>query len=307
MIWFVIVAGLLTVTALATILEPIIRQPRSGTEEEEPVATLFRCQLAAIDEELTEGRVTPDQAGAFRIEITRGLLAAANREPAASDAPTRRTAEISWRFGVAITIAGLLPAATIALYYTVGTPAAINRNAGPQAASPHSAAELSAAVDEIKGHLQTAPDDPRSWTQMSRAWRRLGRFPEAHDAFHHTMALAPANIALHAELGEALVLEAQDTVTPAAEDEFAKAPDDPRSRYYAAEAALQHDDPAAAKKKLDALLANAPSDAPWRQTVTDRLAELSQNVGAAPSARASGPTFEKPPPQTPHFNRLESR
>ena len=52
-----------------------------------------------------------------------------------------------------------------------------------------------------------------------------------------------------------------------------------------------HDDPAAAKKKLDALLSNAPSDAPWRQTVADRLAELSQNVGAAPSARASGPTL----------------
>ena len=110
MIWFVIVAGLLTVTALATILEPIIRQPRSGAEEKEPVATLFRRQLAAIDEELTEGRVTPDQAGAFRIEITRGLLAAANREPATSDAPTRRPAEICWRFGIAIAIAGLLPA-----------------------------------------------------------------------------------------------------------------------------------------------------------------------------------------------------
>jgi hypothetical protein len=71
---------------------------------------------------------------------------------------------------------------------------------------------------------------------MSRALASLGRFPEAHDAFNNTMALAPANIALHAELGEALVLEAQSTVTPAAEDEFAKAPDDPRSRYYAAEA-----------------------------------------------------------------------
>jgi cytochrome c-type biogenesis protein CcmH/NrfG len=60
---------------------------------------------------------------------------------------------------------GLLPAATIALYYAVGTPAAINRNAGPEAASPHSAAEFSAAVDEIKTHLQTAPDDPGGWTQ----------------------------------------------------------------------------------------------------------------------------------------------
>src|SRR5206468_199835 len=55
-----------------------------------------------------------------------------------------------------------------------------------------------------------------------------------------------------------------------------------------------HDDPAAAKKKLDALLANAPSDAPWRQIVADRLAELSQNVGAAPSVRASDLARHRP-------------
>ena len=113
MIWFVIVEGLLAAMTLATILEPIIRQPRSGAEEEEPVATLFRRQLAAIDEELTEGRVTPDQAGAFRIEIMRGLLAAANREPATSDAPTRRTAEICWRFGIAIAIGASPPAGSV--------------------------------------------------------------------------------------------------------------------------------------------------------------------------------------------------
>jgi hypothetical protein len=37
---------------------------------------------------------------------------------------------------------------------------------------------------------------------MSRALASLGRFPQAHDAFNHAMALTPANIALHAELGD---------------------------------------------------------------------------------------------------------
>ena len=105
----------------------------------------------------------------------------------------------------------------------------------------------------------------------------LGRFPEARDAYNHAIGLAPNDAALHAEFGEVLVLAAQGKVTPAAEAEFAKAPDDPRSRYYAAEAALQQGDPGAAKQKLQALLASAPADAPWRQTVEDRLAELSQN------------------------------
>ena len=125
----------------------------------------------------------------------------------------------------------------------------------------------------------------------------LDRFPEALDAYNHALALAPDNASLHAEFGEVLVLQAQGAVTPAAEAEFAKAPDDPRSRYYGAEAALQRGDPAAAKQKLQALLADAPADAPWRQTVADRLAELSSGGSAgaatpAASAPAGGPTAQ---------------
>ena len=135
MIWFLIIAGLLTVAALAILLGPVIRQPRPGAEEEETVATLFRGQLAAIDEELTEDRLTPDQAEASRAEITRRMLAAADREPAGSDAQARRASRISWRFGPPIAVAGLLPAAAMAVYFAVGTPAAINRHAGLDTAS----------------------------------------------------------------------------------------------------------------------------------------------------------------------------
>jgi hypothetical protein len=42
---------------------------------------------------------------------------------------------------------------------------------------------------------------------MSCALASLGRLPEAHDASNHTIALAPTNIALHAELAEALVFK----------------------------------------------------------------------------------------------------
>ncbi len=43
--------------------------------------------------------------------------------------------------------------------------------------------------------------------------------------------------------------------------------------------------PPAAKQKLQALLADAPADAPWRQTVADRLAELSPKAVSAAGAR----------------------
>ena len=294
MTWFLVAAAVLSLVVLAILLRPLIGRSRFGAEDAEPAAVLFRRQLAAVDEELAEGRLPPEEAEAARTEITRRLLAAADHDEAQSDMPARRRSENGWRFGAAIGIAGVLPAAALAVYFAVGAPAAIERHAavGADPAAPHSAADLAAAADEIKAHLQKAPGDLKGWTLLGRTLASLDRFPEALDAYNHALALAPDNASLHAEFGEVLVLQAQGTVTPAAETEFAKAPEDPRSRYYGAEAALQHGDPAAAKRKLQALLADAPAGAPWRQTVADRLAELLP--GGAPGGASAGTAGPSP-------------
>jgi cytochrome c-type biogenesis protein CcmH len=291
MIWFWIVAGLLTLAALATLLRPLIRQPRPGAEDGEPVAALYRRQLGAIDDELAQGRLSPEQAAAVRTEITRRMLATAEREGAASAPAAGSATETSWRIGAAIGIAALLPAAAIAVYVAFGAPSAIDRSADTDAAVPHGEAELAAAADRIKAHLKQQPGDLEGWTLLGRTLASLSRFPEARDAYAHAIGLAPGEPALHAELGEVVVLEAQGKVTPAAETEFAKAGDDPRARYYSAEASLQHGEVAAARQKLQALLADAPAEAPWRQTVADRLAELSPSgPSAAADAAASPPS-----------------
>jgi cytochrome c-type biogenesis protein CcmH len=95
-----------------------------------------------------------------------------------------------------------------------------------------------------------------------------------------------------------LVLGADGTVTPEAEAEFAKSANDPRARFYNAEAALQRGDTDGATAKLRALLADAPAEAPWRRVVEDRLAEIGSverrtgsNTSEA-SPRPAGPTAQ---------------
>jgi cytochrome c-type biogenesis protein CcmH len=295
MVWFWIVAGLLTLAALAALLRPLVRRPRPGSGDDEPVAALFRRQIAEIDAELAQGRLMPDQAAAARTELTRRMLTAAEHGEAATRPEMDRGAETFWRVGGAIGIAGVLPAAAIAVYVAVGSPSAIDRSPATEAAAPHGAPELTAAADRIKTHLKEAPDDLKGWVLLARTLASLNRFPEARDAYSHAVALAPGEAGLHAELGEVLVLEAEGKVTTAAEAEFAKAPDDPRSRYYGAAASLQHGNPAAARQKLQALLADAPADAPWRQAVADSLAQLAPSgpsAGNEAAASAPGPTAQ---------------
>src|SRR5262249_29178686 len=156
----------------------------------------------------------------------------------------------------------------------VGAPAAVERSGAPAAAAKtdaHNIAELAAAADQLKERLQREPGHLDGWILLGRTLASLGRFEDARGAYGHAIAMAPDKPVLHAELGEVLVLLAKGVVTPEAETEFAKSDNDPRARFYGAEAALQRGDSASAKNALQALLAEAPEDAPWRKIVKARL------------------------------------
>jgi cytochrome c-type biogenesis protein CcmH len=295
MIGFWILAGLLVLVTLAALLTPLIWRADRSADAEEPTVALFRRQLADVDTELAEGRLAADEAAAARTEITRRMLATVERQNAGADVAGANSADASWRFGAAVGVAGLLPAAVLAVYFAVGAPAAINPPAATGTtggAGPHDVAELATAADQLKTRLEREPNHPEGWALLGRTLAALQRFDEAGEAYGRAIALKPDEAQLHAALGEVLVLAARGTVTPAAEAEFAKSGDDPRARFYSAEAALQRGDNAAATTALQALLADAPADAPWRKIVAGRLAEIAQRDPAAGAKAPAGPNAQ---------------
>lgn len=287
MILFWTVAGLLVAAALLVLLRPLVRPPAGA--DGEPAAAMFRRQLAAIDGEAAQGRLDPEAAAAARTEVTRRMLGAAERDTAAQ-APSG-TGDTAWRLSTAVGIAGVLPAAALAIYALVGTPAAIGGNpavaTSPQA-GPHSEAELATAVQRLRAKVKASPKDVEAWVLLGRTLVALDRYPDSRDAFSHAVQLAPNQPELHAELGEAMVLEAGGRVTPAAEAEFAKSGNDPRARFYGAEAKAQRGDIAGAKAELVALLKDAPADAPWRKVVARQLAQIAPGT-ATPAADDTAP------------------
>jgi cytochrome c-type biogenesis protein CcmH len=293
MMWFWVVAALLVVVALAALLRPLVSRTVRGVGDNEAVLGMFRRQLADIDTDLAQGRLVPDEAAVARAELTRRLLAEADRESKESDLSATSPTELSWRIGAALGVAGLLPAAALGVYFAVGAPAAINSPAAEsasRAAASRDSAEVAAAVDQLKARLEHDPDHVEGWTLLGRTLTRLQRFAEAREAYGRAIGLKPDEPELHAELGEVLVLGARGAVTSAAIAEFAKSGNDPRARFYGAEAALQRGDAAAAKTTLQALLADAPADAPWRKLVAARLAQIAPDDPQASSKALTGPT-----------------
>jgi cytochrome c-type biogenesis protein CcmH len=292
MIWFWTIAGLLVLATLIALLKPLLWANSNDADPGESMVAPFRQQLANLDYEIAQGRLTADDAAPVRAEITRRMLAAADQQAEASQSPTLGAAETSWRIGAAIGIAALLPAAALAVYSAVGAPAAVEPAKGAAAAgAPHDRAELAVAAEQLKARLEQDPGHAEGWILLARTFVALGRLPEARTAYDHAIALAPTEPQLHAELGELLVLMSGGNVTKEAEAEFAKAGDDPRARFYAAEAALERGDRDAATIGLRALLADAPADAPWRKVVQERLAEIAP-AAQSPEPKVSGPTAQ---------------
>jgi cytochrome c-type biogenesis protein CcmH len=295
MIWFWTVAGLLILVALAALLRPLIWRAGRGADEGEAAVAMFRRQLADIDRELAQGRLASEEAAATRTEITRRMLAAADREREEGEFSAVNPGEVSWQIGAAVAVAGLLPTAALAIYFAVGAPAAINPPVAAgtaRGAGPHDATELAAAADQLKARLEREPDHPEGWVLLGRTLASLQRFDESREAYRRAIAFKPDEPQLHAELGEVIVLAAEGTVTPAAEAEFAKSGNDPRARFYRAEGALQRGDNAAAKTALQALLTDAPADAPWRKVVAARLAEIASGEPQASTKTPAGPTAQ---------------
>jgi len=279
MIWFWIVNGLLTLVALAALLRPLIWRAGRGANEGEAAVAMFRRHLVDIDRELAQGRLASNEAAAARIEITRRMLAAADREREQGEFSAANPGEVSWRIGAAVGVAGLLPAAALAIYFAVGAPAAFNPPAAAgtaRGAGAHDITELAAAADQLKVRLEREPDHPEGWVLLGRTLASLRRFGEAREAYGRAIALATGG-----------------TVTPVAEAEFAKSGNDPRARFYSAEAALQRGDDIAAKTGLQALLADAPPDAPWRNVVAARLAEIAPSEPQPRAKTSAGPTAQE--------------
>jgi cytochrome c-type biogenesis protein CcmH len=295
MIGFWVLAAALILVALAVLLRPLVWRAGTDMQRDEPVVAMFQRQLSEVDADMGQGRLAPDAAAAARTEITRRMLAEADEESEQEHLAAATSGELSWRIGAAVGIAGLIPAAALAIYFAVGTPAAIGPSVIASAAgvtAPHDMSDLAAAADQLKARLEQGGDHPDGWALLGRTLATLGRFTEAQDAFAHAIALRPEEPRLHAALGEILVLAAQGTITPAAEAEFAKSGDDPRARYYRAEAALQRGDAATAKTALQALLADAPPEAPWRKAVEARLAEIAPTEPPTGANTPAGPTAQ---------------
>ena len=295
-----LVAALVGLTSLTLVLllVPLLLRRGAPAARDAYNLAVYRDQLAEVERDLARGVLGAEQAEAARAEIGRRILALG---PASG-----QTAPDPRPLAAAVVAILLLPVAALLIYGQLGSPAlpdapfAARTAAATEPAADNPAhLDMTAAVAKLRAQLKEHPDDLTGWLLLARSELSRGHYQEGADAYRRAADLSGHRADVVGDWGEAQVLAAGGTVTPAARQAFKTALDDPqtapRSRYYLALAQMQHGDVKDALKAWRALAADSPADAAWQPLLRQRIAEATAKLGlAAPPASATNPTAANP-------------
>jgi cytochrome c-type biogenesis protein CcmH len=270
-----------------------------------------RDQLTQVDEEAAAGDLDGDQAETARAEITRRLVAAVRAYE-----PIVQGISIGERNFAAAAIAGVIVLGSVGLYGLDDSPdlspgSASRRSAGQPGASAveQLAAATQAQGDEVQSlnpaqgqlggvdemiarlteRLNRNPKDAEGWRMLGWSYFNTERFAQSAAAYAKAIDLDPANAELRSSRGEALVRAADGQVTEEAKAVFAQAlrhdAKDPRGRFFLGLAKEQAGNKPAALDDWVAILNDTDTNEPWVSDLTQRVTELSQEIGIDVSAR----------------------
>ena len=299
----------LTTLALAILLFPLLLRRRADATREAYNLAVYRDQLAEVERDLGRGLLSPEQAEAARAEIGRRILALPNLHmpppqpsPASGGGSLKNIAGEGARHGssagrglaVAAIAVLLVPFAAWLIYARLGSPGLPDQPYAERAAAAKAVAsgvqhlDLSKAIAKISAHLKDHPEDLTGWLLLGRTEVSLGQYAEAVEAYRHAVDLTGHRADIMGDWGEAQVLAANGTVTPAAREAFQAALADkesaPRSRYYLALAQYQQGDAKAALQGWVDLAADSPADAEWQPLLRQRIAEAAAQLGVDPAS-----------------------
>src|SRR5665213_428586 len=276
-LWFLF--ALMTVAAIFAVLWPLGRGGRPQGEGSE--GAVYRDQLAEIDRDAATGLIGAAEAGAARVEISRRLLATVDRPRDRPDATN-----LKWRRAAALVALVGVPVLAVAVYLPLGSPRLADFPLAERSRTADARQPLDNLVAQVERHLEENPTDGRGWSVLAPVLSRLGRYDEAVRAYHNSITYGGDTADRRADLGEAIAAAAGGVVTAQAKAEFERAvaldADQVKASYFLGLAAEQDGRAADAASIWRAMLAKAPSNAPWRPLVHEALAR----VGGGSSAPA---------------------
>jgi cytochrome c-type biogenesis protein CcmH len=250
--------ALLATATVGALLVPLLRSNVPPASRFDGELAIYRDQLAEIERERSSGTLSDAEAASARLEIERRILAAADQAKPAAEGSILLHRLLPPALALAI------PLLALVLYLRIGHPGL--------PAAPF--------VGGVAPPADQTVDVPRL---VAEARARVTANPDDADA--------------QSALGEALTLEADGTVTPAAVEAFNKAlahqPDEARALYYLGLHEAQAGDSGAALKRWRELEARSAPDAPYLPMLRAEIARVARAAGLPADTAMPQPSREQ--------------
>lgn len=291
--------AVMSAATVLLLLRPLMRgvPDAAALAPDAGAVAVYRDQLTEIDADLARGVIDAAEAEAARIEISRRLLAAADAQGEGQSTGSSRgkatpsPAAASQRLAMAV--AAAVPVLALALYLVYGSPSmpgmphreVVETMARQQKLA---SAQVQALITQVEARLREAPQDGKGWDVIAPVYFKVGRFKDAANAFQQAQRLLGESVTRLNGFADATVFAADGIVNEDARKAYERVLQlDPKrieARFWLAMAKEQDGNLAAARADYQKLLADAPAEAPWRATVEERIALVSQRLdGKGPS------------------------
>lgn len=304
-----LVFTLMIAVAAVLVSTPFVRRMERVRLQSAGNLAVYRDQLAEIESEAARGAIDKAQAEGAILEIKRKILTSGRAED-----PVGPPLGQSERKFALIVVTAIVIFGSILMYAIVGSPgvpaampaqarleqpattrlsaAGMQPRAGSadEAPTPRTTGQPQSglpSVDEmiqrVQGKLQRTPDDAEGWRMLGWAYFNVERFPDAANAYARAIELRPGSAEYHSARGEALVRQADGSVTAEARKDFDEAvridPKDARARFFNGLGKEQDGNKAAALADWKKLLAEADPAEPWLPDLRGRVADLQRELG----------------------------
>jgi cytochrome c-type biogenesis protein CcmH len=269
--------ALMTAALLAALVYPLMRGTSATPSPSGFGRAVFRDQLAELDRDVARGVIGVEEAASARNEIARRLIAAVDEPARPPSSPSR------WPFLVVVI---LVPAIALPLYWQLGSPHLEDVALAARLARAVENSDLDALIPQVEAHLAAHPDDLEGWKVLAPVYAGFNRYADAARAYRSILRLSGNPTAdLLAGFAEMLVLADGGTVSGEAARAFDAAlkldPAHLAARYYKGLALKQEGRKREALAVWKALLAEAPGDAGWKQSLEEEIASLSDATAPA--------------------------
>jgi cytochrome c-type biogenesis protein CcmH len=302
---FWMLAALAVLAALATLLWPMLRAPRSGGVAAQ--TALLREQLDALKSAHAAGLVDEASFKSRQDALSAAALKLID-DPSAARPALSGAAKVT-----AVLLLLALPIATMMLYERIGTPNAIGfsgpapgtaqTESGPAATN---APALSQAAETLAAKLKDNPNDGEGWVLLARTYRATENFAEAAKAYERALSLVPESADLLAEAAESKGLSSEPRTLlgeplKLIERALQLEPENQNALFLKGLALAQSDDPAGAETTWNKLLGLMNPGTPAHNAVVEQMNIVRARLGKGPieSAPAAPAVAETSPPPVP--------